>query len=44
VAILPSLLARDTMIPFVPFLSLGTLIVYLLDRPIHQLLERLIYG
>ena len=43
-AILPSLLARDTMIPFVPFLSLGTLIVYLLDRPIHQLLERLIYG
>jgi leader peptidase (prepilin peptidase)/N-methyltransferase len=43
-AILPSLLARDTMIPFVPFLSLGTLIVYLLDQPIHQLLERLIYG
>jgi leader peptidase (prepilin peptidase)/N-methyltransferase len=43
-AILPSLLAKDTMIPFVPFLSLGTLILYLLDQPIYRLLERLIYG
>ena len=43
-AITPSLLARDTMIPFVPFLALGTLILYLLDHPIYQLLEHYIYG
>ena len=43
-AIVPSLLARDTIIPFVPFLALGTLILYLLDRPIYHLLEHLIYG
>jgi len=43
-AIVPSLLARDTIVPFVPFLALGTLILYLLDRPIYHLLERLIYG
>jgi len=44
IAIAPSLLAKDTMIPFVPFLSLGTLIYFLLDRPIMGLVERLIYG
>ena len=43
-AIVPSLLARDTIVPFVPFLALGTLILYLLETPIYHLLERLIYG
>ncbi|WP_292655793.1 A24 family peptidase [Nitratifractor sp.] len=43
-AILPSLLARDTMVPFVPFLAMGTLILYLLDQPIFHLVEHLIYG
>ena len=43
-AIIPSLLARDTIIPFVPFLSLGTLIFYLLDKPIYKLVEHFIYG
>jgi len=43
-AIVPSLLAKDTMIPFVPFLAMGTLIVYLFETPIMQALERYIYG
>jgi len=43
-AIIPSLLAKDTMVPFVPFLALGTLIVYLYDQPIMQALEHYIYG
>jgi len=43
-AIVPSLLAKDTMVPFVPFLAMGTLIVYLFESPIMQALERYIYG
>lgn len=43
-AIVPSLLARDTMVPFVPFLSLGTLIVYLFETPLLQALDRYLYG
>ena len=43
-AIFPSMTARDTMVPFVPFLSMGTLIVYLFDQPVMKLLERIIYG
>lgn len=43
-AIVPSLLARDTMVPFVPFLSLGTLIVYLFETPLVQALNRYLYG
>ena len=43
-AIVPSLLAKDTMVPFVPFLAMGTLIVYLFETPIMQALERYIYG
>jgi leader peptidase (prepilin peptidase)/N-methyltransferase len=43
-AIVPSLLARDTMVPFVPFLAMGTLIVYLFETPIMDALERYIYG
>jgi len=43
-AIVPSLLAKDTMVPFVPFLAMGTLIVYLFESPIMQALEHYIYG
>jgi len=43
-AIIPSLLAKDTVVPFVPFLAMGTLILYLFDRPILTALERYIYG
>ena len=43
-AIVPSLLARDTVVPFVPFLSLGTLIVFLFDRSLIPLLEHYLYG
>jgi len=43
-AILPSLAARDTMVPFVPFLALGTWIVYLFQTPLYAALESYIYG
>jgi len=43
-AIVPSLLAKDTMVPFVPFLSMGTLIVYLFETPIMKALEHYVYG
>ncbi|NPA27653.1 MAG: prepilin peptidase [Epsilonproteobacteria bacterium] len=44
VAIIPSLFAKDTMIPFVPFLSIGTLITYLYKEELLNLLEVLLYG
>ena len=43
-AMIPSLLAKNTMVPFVPFLSMGTLIVFLYDNQIMQLVKSLIYG
>ena len=43
-AIVPSLLAKDTMVPFVPFLALATFIVYLFDEQTAQLLNWLMYG
>ncbi|WP_457606621.1 prepilin peptidase [Nitratifractor sp.] len=43
-AIVPSLMAKDTMVPFVPFLAMGTLIVYLFEAPIFRALESYIYG
>ncbi len=43
-AIIPSLLAKDTMVPFVPFLALGTFIVYLFDEQTAALLQWIIYG
>ncbi len=43
-AIIPALLNRKTGVPFVPFLALATLIVYLYDKEAGKLLERLIYG
>lgn len=43
-AIVPSLLAKDTMVPFVPFLALATFIVYLFDRETGELLNWIMYG
>jgi len=43
-AIVPSLLAKDTMVPFVPFLALATFIVYLFDEQTGLLLNWIIYG
>jgi len=43
-AIIPSLLAKDTMIPFVPFLSLATFIVYIFDTEAMKMLNWILYG
>ncbi|MCB4743802.1 MAG: prepilin peptidase [Sulfurovum sp.] len=43
-AIIPSLLNRQSGVPFVPFLALATFIVYLYDIETTQFLGRLIYG
>jgi len=43
-AIVPSLLNRETGVPFVPFLALATFLVYLYDKEAGVLLEKLIYG
>jgi len=43
-AILPSLFAKDTMVPFVPFLAMATLITYLFDTQAMALVEWIIYG
>lgn len=37
-AIVPSIKAKDTMVPFVPFLALATLIVFLYDKETDKLL------
>ncbi len=42
-AIFPSLFAKDTMVPFVPFLALATLIVYLFDGTTADLLRWILY-
>jgi len=44
IAIIPSLLAKDTMVPFVPFLALATLITYLNQEYLLNLLQALMYG
>jgi len=44
IAIIPSLLAKDTMVPFVPFLALATLITYLNQEFLLMLLKALMYG
>ena len=43
-AIIPSVFAKDTMVPFVPFLALATFIVYLFDAQTTLLLNWIIYG
>jgi len=43
-ALLPSLLAKDTMVPFVPFLALATFITYINQEWLEQTLKVLMYG
>jgi leader peptidase (prepilin peptidase)/N-methyltransferase len=43
-AIVPSLMAKDTMVPFVPFLALATLITFLFKEILIQYLEATIYA
>jgi leader peptidase (prepilin peptidase)/N-methyltransferase len=43
-ALVPSLLAKDTMVPFVPFLALATFIVFLFDAQTSNLLNWIMYG
>ncbi len=43
-AMIPALIWRDKGVPFVPFLAISTLIVYLYDAQATQLLDTLIYG
>ncbi len=43
IAIIPSLFAKDTMVPFVPFLAISTLIIYLFDAQAIALLDSVIY-
>ncbi len=43
-AIIPSLFAKETMVPFVPFLALATLIIYLFDDQTTLLLNWILYG
>ncbi len=43
-AIVPSLFAKDTMVPFVPFLAIATLIIYLFDAQASEFLHWIMYG
>jgi len=43
-AIIPSLVAKDKVVPFVPFLAIATFIVYLLDSQVSSLVNWIIYG
>jgi leader peptidase (prepilin peptidase)/N-methyltransferase len=43
-AMVPSLMAKERAVPFVPFLAMGTFIVYMFDREVHALVELIIYG
>jgi len=43
-AIVPAMIWRERGVPFVPFLALATLIVYLYDTETTQLVEKIIYG
>ena len=43
-AMIPSLLAKDRAVPFVPFLAMGTFIVYIFDTQVDALVELIIYG
>jgi len=43
-AMIPSLLAKDRAVPFVPFLAMATFIVYLLDQQFNDLAQWIMYG
>ena len=44
VALVPSLLAKDTQVPFVPFLIIGTFIAYMFDSQVQAIVDFIIYG
>ncbi len=43
-AIVPSLVAKDKIVPFVPFLAIATFIVYIFDNQFIKLANWIIYG
>ena len=43
-AIIPAMIWRDKGVPFVPFLTLATLIVYMYDTQALEVLDRLLHG
>jgi len=43
-AIIPSLLAKDKAVPFVPFLAIATFIVYLLDSQFEAIAKWIMHG
>jgi leader peptidase (prepilin peptidase)/N-methyltransferase len=43
-AMIPSLLAKDRAVPFVPFLAIATFVVYLLDQQFNELAQWIMYG
>ncbi|MCH9740568.1 MAG: prepilin peptidase [Epsilonproteobacteria bacterium] len=43
-AMIPSLLAKDKAVPFVPFLAIATFIVYLFDTQFETLAQWIMYG
>ena len=43
-ALIPSIFAKDTMVPFVPFLALGTLITFINQELLLNILEAIMYG
>ena len=43
-AMIPSLINRETGVPFVPFLAMATFIVYIYDNEAAKLLETILYG
>ena len=43
-AIVPSLMAKDRAVPFVPFLAIATFIVYMFDTQVSTLVDFIIYG
>jgi len=44
VALIPSLLAKNTQVPFVPFLIIGTFISYIFDTQVQSIVDLIIYG
>ncbi len=43
-AIVPSLMAKERAVPFVPFLAMATFIVYIFDTEVSSLVDFIIYG
>jgi len=43
-AIVPSLVAKDKAVPFVPFLAMATFIVYIFDTQVASFVDFIIYG